>query len=514
MRRFLFIALISGLMTATSFTYGNCLSSAFAAANDACALSFGSETPDDWNPEHPVNPGSYLLTLHVDDAATGSVSGGGMYPQGTEVTVTATPAEGYGFVRWSDGNTNSTRVIKISKDTELTAFFEKRAYAVSFVNYDGAVLQSSDVLYGDMPAYKGETPVRPATDEYVYTFAGWKPQITKVTGEATYTAVYNAEFLGQDTVIVESYANIADLPVGRRTHIIVMPNGSLYVSKPTVVTSLTLMVESRCGEVDGIDRLTASTVDMVYTFTTLTESTSSNWFAFAVPFEVAVSGGIRREGTNSTAVPGRDFVIDEYDGALRASTQEGWKRVAATDRLQPGHFYMLSPRENAQWRFTAVDASALNEASSVQVHAYPSEIGDHHAGWNGIANPMWQDATATLEGVSYATTYNNLYGVYEVQMISGFTFTPAIPFFVQTPAEGTLMFKTLSGGDNSEDPASDPFAGGVAPRRDADMDNSEMFTIQLTDPSSGYTDKAYLTVSEDKEDRYQIGRDLAPARRC
>ena len=65
-------------------------------------------------------------------------------------------------------------------------------YTITFVNYDGTVLQTGKVKYGETPAYNGETPTRPATAEFTYTFTGWNPTIVTVTGDATYTAEYTS----------------------------------------------------------------------------------------------------------------------------------------------------------------------------------------------------------------------------------------------------------------------------------------------------------------------------------
>ena len=71
-------------------------------------------------------------------------------------------------------------------------FVAKEDANIQFINYDGTVLQSSNVAFGEIPQYTGVTPVKPATAEYTYTFSGWNPTIEAVTGDKTYTATYTA----------------------------------------------------------------------------------------------------------------------------------------------------------------------------------------------------------------------------------------------------------------------------------------------------------------------------------
>ena len=65
-------------------------------------------------------------------------------------------------------------------------------YTIRFLNYDGAELQNTQVLEGDMPAYTGATPTKPEDDIYTYAFSGWKPAIVAATADADYTAQFTA----------------------------------------------------------------------------------------------------------------------------------------------------------------------------------------------------------------------------------------------------------------------------------------------------------------------------------
>lgn len=66
--------------------------------------------------------------LIVNPSVGGTVTGGGTYDYGTKVTLKATPSDGYHFVKWSDGDTNPTRTVTVTKSYTYVAVFAQDAY--------------------------------------------------------------------------------------------------------------------------------------------------------------------------------------------------------------------------------------------------------------------------------------------------------------------------------------------------------------------------------------------------
>jgi hypothetical protein len=70
------------------------------------------------------DPQTYrTLTLDVNDPTMGTVSGAGVYLDSSDVTISATPFEGYHFVAWNDGDTHAVRTLTLVSDTAFTAHF-------------------------------------------------------------------------------------------------------------------------------------------------------------------------------------------------------------------------------------------------------------------------------------------------------------------------------------------------------------------------------------------------------
>ena len=71
----------------------------------------------------PAKP-KRTLTVRSANENQGSVSGGGTFDDGSTQTVRATPKAGFAFDKWSDGNMENPRTVKLTSDLTLTASFK------------------------------------------------------------------------------------------------------------------------------------------------------------------------------------------------------------------------------------------------------------------------------------------------------------------------------------------------------------------------------------------------------
>ena len=94
----------------------------------------------------------------------------------------------YAFDKWSPA------VLPVTGEATYTATYSEqlRHYTVTWKNYDGSVLETDDVVYGNLPTYDGETPTRETTSRATYTWSHWSPEIQTVKGDQVYTAQYSA----------------------------------------------------------------------------------------------------------------------------------------------------------------------------------------------------------------------------------------------------------------------------------------------------------------------------------
>lgn len=90
-----------------------------------------------------ASSGSAVMTvvLKTYPASAGTVGGAGSITRGSTATVTATPATGYHFVRWTEGgitrSASSTYTFTVDENVTLTAYFEPNEYLLTIQQSDG-----------------------------------------------------------------------------------------------------------------------------------------------------------------------------------------------------------------------------------------------------------------------------------------------------------------------------------------------------------------------------------------
>ncbi|MBQ1752477.1 MAG: hypothetical protein II109_03580, partial [Paludibacteraceae bacterium] len=125
--------------------------------------------------------GTELQSGELDYGATPAYTG-------ETPTKQATAQYTYTFNGWD----SDIEVVRGAKDYTATYTSTTNKYLITFENYNGEELQSSDVEYGQTPSYTGETPEKPADAEHTYIFTGWSPEITSVTSAQTYAAQFSS----------------------------------------------------------------------------------------------------------------------------------------------------------------------------------------------------------------------------------------------------------------------------------------------------------------------------------
>ena len=146
----------------------------FAFALTAFLILYSCSADEDTTPPpqvqqptpEPEPPAPTQYTLEVTAGEGGTVSSeGGTYDEGTEVTITATPAEGYVFVGWEGSDsTEASLTLNIEANISIEANFEKSIVIIQLDQLK--ISQPSIVGFNDNTYYH-------ETDQYIISKKGW-----------------------------------------------------------------------------------------------------------------------------------------------------------------------------------------------------------------------------------------------------------------------------------------------------------------------------------------------------
>ena len=168
-----------------------------------------------------------LEVVWYDDDGTvlrrDEVDAGDMPSYGSTPTKASTAQYDYTFAGWTP------EIVEVTESASYTATYTEtlRSYTITWLDADGTQIGTSTVAYGGTP-----THAAPAS---VYTFTGWSPAITSVTGPATYTATYSHEVV-LNNLTGDYEAAAGDVLTGTTTHNVSIPGGATVTINGVSVT--------------------------------------------------------------------------------------------------------------------------------------------------------------------------------------------------------------------------------------------------------------------------------------
>lgn len=197
-------------------------SASMAAAESAASLEVSSKAPSESPASSEASSAQtavqYTAQYRVDEAGGGSLSNGPVsgvdtvFKQFTDpsqvITVTATPAEGYVFVKWSDGITSRTRTdTDFKQDLAVTAIFAQAVQTVynqpmmygswkaTYTGQwkDGEPFGKGTIVFEDGEIYEGNWENEDFNGQGKYTWSSgsvyegnWKDGLRNGYGEMAY----------------------------------------------------------------------------------------------------------------------------------------------------------------------------------------------------------------------------------------------------------------------------------------------------------------------------------------
>ncbi|MBQ8056348.1 MAG: InlB B-repeat-containing protein, partial [Paludibacteraceae bacterium] len=154
----------------------------------------------------------YDIEVSSNDESMGSVSEGGKFTHGTEVTLMATPKEGHHFVSWNDGVTDATRTITAVSDSVFVATFEINSYTIEVLSENEEL---GNVTGGGTFDY-GATVILTAIPEPHCDFVCWldgnteNPRVFSANEDLVHTARFKKHLYKLSVSVNESLMGSVD----------------------------------------------------------------------------------------------------------------------------------------------------------------------------------------------------------------------------------------------------------------------------------------------------------------
>ena len=347
-----------------------------------------------------------MVTVLASPVSGGNVTGNGNYPIGSSQQIAGTPAQGWYFVNWNDGNTNSIRTITIPPtNITYTANFSPQLTRISVVaaptyagqGYIGTASSTNAGLF-----IPGSALILGATssDSNTWVFSNWNDgtstnpfSITVPTNNTTYTAVFIRK-----TVQVNIQANPT-------TGGWVIGGGVYYAGSNDVLTAVASNGWMFIAWNDGV------------TNNPRTIMTISN-VTYVAEFGTAATITVQASPTNGGSVAGSGTFFVGSNDILSATASNGWIFTGWNDGTTNNPYTITVPPTNITYTANFWPLATISVSPSTNLGGTVTGGGIYPVGSNIILTATASNGWAFV-GWSDGTPTNN----YPVTVASNITYT-------------------------------------------------------------------------------------------
>ncbi|MDH6311074.1 putative repeat protein (TIGR02543 family) [Dysgonomonas sp. PFB1-18] len=327
----------------------------------------------------------------------GTVTGGGNFEKGQEITVTAKSDTGYGFGGWYDNGVkisdNPVYTFVVTESINLEARFVTNKYTVT------ATAETGGTVTGSGSYEHGKQAVLKASVNTGYTFAGWYNGATRVSTSAEYTVTVTKDV----TLVAKFTANSYNITVSAQTGGTATGGGSFKHDATATVKATANTGYTFAGWYNGGTKVSDAPT---YTFTvTGTVSLEARFTAGKHAITVnsqpggKVSGGGNFDYNSNitiTAIPDANYeFIGWYEGETKVSESSTYNFTVTKERT-------LEARFKVKEMTLTVTAGTGGTVSGGGTYEYNSTVTIKATAETGYAFEGWyENGTKISSNISY-----------------------------------------------------------------------------------------------------------------
>ncbi len=333
-------------------------------------------------------PTTYTIGLSASPATGGSVSGGGTFDENTSVTVTASPASGYAFVRWTeDGqevSTDASYTFTVTAARSLVAeFVEDTPPAPQKVTITATAGANGQISPVSVELTIGASAIFTITPDSGYEVASVTVDGADVTSDVDANGQYTFNDVKADHAISATFKEIPAAPTPPKTYEITATadaNGSISPASQTVPEggSATFTITPNSSYVidtvtlDGND-VTGQVSNGQYTLSNITEGHSIN-----ATFKVMDSGPepptityhtiTATAGENGSISPGNASVPEGGSAVFTITPDSNYE----VEKVTVDGTDVMGQLQNGQYTFSDVQANHTISVTFKEIPAAPT----------------------------------------------------------------------------------------------------------------------------------------------